>query len=117
MNKTFDYFYVQEAMDSITIEDIGNCVIEASGDSGFFYYLIIKTAMGITRILEYGPYKDGGFPTYVDENFIQMDYNEKKITQRIDKFLKHPDITQVRQLNSIDEIKDRLVDMLTYFDF
>ena len=41
MSRSFEYFYTQTAMGELEVEDMGNCVIEASNDMGCFWYLCI----------------------------------------------------------------------------
>lgn len=51
----FPYLRVSTTMDSLEVEDIGNCSIRAFNDEGEEYILIIDTNVGITRIFTYGP--------------------------------------------------------------
>jgi len=46
-------------MDSISIDNIGNCIIQAFNDDGDSFYLIIRTVLGISRIFQIGPIQDG----------------------------------------------------------
>lgn len=58
MNASYDYFFVEQAVGNLAIDDIGNCCVQANNYLGEFYYLYIQTDYGITKILEYGPYID-----------------------------------------------------------
>ena len=58
MKANFEYDYKYQPMDSVSIEDIGNCCLSASNDIGEFYFFISRSVLGVTRILEYGPFKD-----------------------------------------------------------
>jgi len=42
-------------MDSVTIDDIGNVILDGFNDYGEEFFLIIRTVLGVSRILEYGP--------------------------------------------------------------
>lgn len=55
MKLNFKYFYSRSATGDLEVEDIGNCSIEANDNLGNFYYLLIETNMGFTKIFEYGP--------------------------------------------------------------
>ena len=73
----------------LDVDNIGNCCLRAFNDLGEAYYLIIKTELGYTETLEYGP-------CLVDLEMLQnnyqikyskFDYNEGKLERIIDKFL------------------------------
>ena len=117
MRANFDYDFHYTPMDSIDIDDIGNCCISASNDIGEFYYFISRTVLGVTRIMEYGPFKDGSFPIHAEWLFDQFDYNEKKIYNRIDKFLNNKNrvITQVEETD-YESIEDKIVDLKRYLN-
>ena len=88
----FEYFYTQQATDSLTIENLGNCFIEAFSDRGAKVYLWIRTELGFSRILEAGPYiDDGKIPCKVSNiSFTQTEFSESKIIKRIESFLNTP---------------------------
>lgn len=117
MTKSFEYFYVTTAMDELVVDDIGNCIIEANDDEGNFYYLIIRTAYGVTRILEYGPYIDGGFPLSCSCTFKQFDYHERKISKAIEKFLSKPLYTQAQLIDNYADISARLKNLTEYLEW
>ena len=54
--KHFEYFYTQQAVGQLNIEDLGNCAIEAFNDEGSHYYLVIKTQLGQSIVMEAGPF-------------------------------------------------------------
>lgn len=93
-----DYSYLKkiEYLDSFTIEDIGNFVLEGFNDNGDKYYLIIRTILGVSRILQFGPIQQG-VTTFCSSQFRQMDYDDKKIDRLIEGFLKtNNDLTQIQ---------------------
>lgn len=112
MTGTFNYVFVQQSQDSLTVGDIGNCFLETCNDSGERFFLVIRTSLGITRTAEYGPYADGIRCTSVSCVFNQFDYNEKKINKMIYNFLNNPgrEITQAMELDKEewDEIEEKL---------
>lgn len=92
MTETFEYSFSMVAENAFTIEDTGNCAILAANDLNHIYVLLIKTEDGITSTLEYGPrLPDIEEPTprcsWVTTRF---DYNEKKISNCIKKFIENP---------------------------
>ena len=95
----FDYFRLTTALDSIDIDDIGNCCINSINDSGEEWFLIVKTCEGWTEITEFGPLlvDTGRLPSYFMYNRFSYDFSEKKISAVIDKFINNPKraITQV----------------------
>ena len=89
MQGFFEYFYTQTAVGELQIEDIGDCCIQANNDQGLFYYLLIETNIGWTKILEYGPCAPDfdELPKAVSCNFSRIEFDERKIMKRIDEFL------------------------------
>lgn len=98
MESTFKYYYVKQSYGELQISDIGNCVIEANNDVGGFYYLIIKTDLGYSKILRYGPIDD--FMVESNVYFKQIEYNENKLLFIIKNFLQDPkaNITQAQEI-------------------
>lgn len=118
MKSHFDYGYVPaDPLDQLEVENIGNCVISANNDVGEFWYLVIVTKYGITRIYEAGPWGDGYFPLEYKVTFKQQDYDENKIVKVIKSFLNNPtrDITQAMVVD-YEDIVDKLVDPLEYLN-
>ena len=97
----FSYVYIQQSQDTLDVDDIGNCYLETSNDSGEFFYLAVRTCLGISRVTEYGPYSDGIRLPSVSCTFNQFDYNEKKLNKIIYSFLNNPgrNITQAREMD------------------
>lgn len=89
MQGTFEYFYTKSAFGQLDIEDVGDCCIQACNDEGLFYYLLIESTLGWTKILEYGPAAPDfdELPKAVNCNFSRIEFDEKKIFKRIDEFL------------------------------
>lgn len=86
---TFEYFYTKQCMDTLEVEDIGNCTIQALNDDGLIWYMVIQTSLGWTKIFEYGPCAPdfNELPKAVNCNFSRIDFDEKKVYKRIDEFL------------------------------
>lgn len=113
----FNYYYVQSAYGTLEIEDIGNCAIEAIDTTlHALYYLIIKTNLGFTSIMEYGPLAIDMniLPKSTSCTYKRIEYSDSKLKGIIDNFLTNPkrNIDQAREiapeeayLNCIDIIK------------
>ena len=103
-------------MDSISIDNIGNCIIQAFNDDGDSFYLIIRTVLGISRIFQIGPIQDGAI-TQCYCSFKQIDYDDYKIDKIIKKFIgTNSSITQINvidinQKQDIIQITEKLPDM------
>ena len=115
--KSFEYFYTKTAMGVIEVEDDGNCVIEASNDEGLFYYLYISTSMGYTKIVEYGPAAPdfNELPQEVSCTFNRIQYDTKKIAQKVSMFLNNPkrQITQAKEA-TVEDFLDNCKSILDY---
>lgn len=109
---TFDYLERVVVEGQLEVEDIGQCAIQANSDLGEEYYLIIKTELGWTEILDYGPFVPDIelLPYNYTIKYSRIEYNQSKIERAIDKFLNDPKrcITQAKVV-CIEEIHDFLV--------
>ena len=117
MQGTFEYYYTKSAIGELNIEDVGDCCIQACNDEGLFYYLLIETHLGWTKILEYGPAAPDfdELPKAFNCNFSRIDFDEKRIFKRIDEFLNNRfrNITQA-QLVSRDVLFSDCRSILEY---
>lgn len=119
MKQTYEYMHVTTAMDSISIEDIGNCALEEFNDDGKQWFLFISTNLGRTVIIEFGPFDSGNLD---DFNFYfnrrNIEYKESYIDKTIKKFVENPTrmITQVSIIdtNKIIEALDVVKEQLDY---
>lgn len=106
MQQSFEYLRVQTALDSITVENIGNVILKANNDQEFEWYIQISTDLGWTTVKEFGPwFRD---PEIAKRSFrytIEVkEYNEKNICKRINTFLNDPkrEITQVVEIDEYE---------------
>ena len=113
MRTNFEYFFSRMAVGELEVEDIGDCAIEANDDIGNFYYLVIETNLGFTKIFEYGPVRPdfNEMCKSVECTFDRIEFNENKIRKRIQTFLNIPvrNITQaqiVEKEYALDGCKD-----------
>lgn len=116
MRGYFDYFYTTKVNAQLCINNIGNCTIKANDDFGNTYFLLIKTKLGLTSIVEYGPYNKEFKPDHIIYLFDRFDYNESRIEKRIDKFLTSSNraITQAEEVEE-QEIISCLISPFTLY--
>lgn len=117
MKCAFEYLATTTYLDTFEVENIGECCLEAYNDSGEAYFLCISTSLGVSKILEYGPYMDGLVPVYLTYKYQEFTYNEKKLKVIINKFLNDmaKNITQVREVN-YDDIKGYFISPKEFMD-
>lgn len=113
----FDYMQVITVGAQLEVDDIGDCCILGRDDQGQEYYLIIKTKMGTTNIVEYGPAMPDFdiLPKKVTYKFDREDYNEAKIEKRIEKFLVAYPITHA-QVVDLEEIFEFVKAPINYME-
>ena len=109
---TFDYLERVVVEGQLDVDNIGDCVIQGNNDFGELFFLIIKTELGWTEVLEYAPIIPDIqlLPINYQINYSRFEYNQGKLARLIDKFLNNPKrvITQAKVI-TIDEIRDLLV--------
>lgn len=121
MDSTF-YFDGQTSYSGeIEVEDIQNCCIEAIDNLGMNSYLLIKTDLGITSTLEFGPLvpDSSELPDYTSIVFSRYEASEYKTKKDINKFLAPKDkgkrkVVEVNQIE-IEEAIASGIDLIKYF--
>ena len=108
----FPYMYVQDNLDSIDIEDIGNVSLQLINDLGQCWYMLVSTSLGWTTIKTFGPMSltDDILLYHFQLNYDLEEYNDSKLIKKIDKFINDPKklITQiffVDKNESIEKLK------------
>lgn len=114
----FKYLATVTKQEDIELENIGNCCIDAYNSLGFEWILIIKTTLGSTEIIEYGPLVldlEKYLPANVIYNYSRIDFSESKIIKRIDKFLNDGsrDITQALEID-LQDAKTKIKNIVEY---
>lgn len=86
---TIDYYYIQEAMDSIDVEDIGNVSIQVNNDSGESWLLQVVTDLGWVTVKQFGPISldELTLEYSFNYNYFKMEYKESKIIKVIQNFV------------------------------
>ena len=102
----FDYLKTSQYQDSIEIESIGNCTVQALNDEADCWVLIVHTVLGWTTVIQAGPINldfDEVRPnTYISRN--SFEYNEKKLYKIIHDFMNNPK----RTITSVEIIDEKL---------
>lgn len=95
-----DYFLQTIVNGSLEIENVKNCAIEANDDMGNYYYLIIKTNMGISNVLEYGPVNKYEISGTAYQKFKRAEINDIKLKKIVSDFLNNElrKITQAKEV-------------------
>lgn len=110
----FPYVYEITSLDSLEINDIGNCSLKCFNDLGDSFYLDIKTELGWTTIKQLGPLKLDSFNDAYNYSFsyLKKEFNEKNLHKLIDSFLNDNKrcITQAFIIDS-DEFLTKLEEM------
>ena len=109
---TFDYLQRVTVDGQLEVENIGDCVIRANNDINQEFFLIIKTELGYTEVLEYGPMwiDMNELPSEYKVSYSRFEYNQSKIMNRIDKFLNNPrSIVTQATVTCLEEIIDYLI--------
>ena len=115
MTGNYEYGATISYLDKLTVDNIGDCYIQANNDFGESYFLVVQTKFGMTRVVQYGPYIDGVAPDKCVYLFSQFQYSENKIDKIIDKFLSSYNITQAREVE-YEEISDKFVNPMDYIN-
>lgn len=86
---TFDYLMRVTVDASLDIEDIGNCAVQAYDDKGQEFILIIRTVLGVTEVVQFGPVLPDivALPSEVSYTYKRYTFQESKIIKDIKSFL------------------------------
>lgn len=100
----FKYLKTEAYMDSIDIDDIGNCFLQIYNDEGKEWLMSVKTKLGWTIVKTFGPFILDS--NTMDSNFSyfkkELEFKEKKLYNIIDDFINNPH-KQITQIFIIDE--------------
>ena len=104
-------FSVQKTFnESIDIVDMGNTALRCTSKTMNTYYMIIKTVMGKTSIIKFGPVCPDIDILQNDffVNYKKIDYKETVIYKEIDKFINdfRKEIDTVEEVTEFEAWKD-----------
>lgn len=97
----FEFVQTVRCENSIDIEDVGNTIIETCTMNGYASILAIKTNLGVTQIIEYGPVRldINILPDSLDYSYQKFQFNQKKIAAIIRKFLNSPGVESASEID------------------
>jgi hypothetical protein len=106
----FEYSVQKTFNETIDVLDIGNTALRCHGRKLDFYYIILKTVMGKTHIMKFGPVTPD-IDILVNDftvSYKKMDYKENLIEKEVDKFINDykKDITLVEEIAEYEAWQD-----------
>lgn len=106
----FEYSVQKTFNESIDVLDIGNTALRCHGSKLDFYYIILKTVMGKTHIIKFGPVMPDIDMLFNDFNvsYKKIDYKENTIEKEVDKFINDykKEITLVEEITEYEAWRD-----------
>jgi hypothetical protein len=98
----FEYSVQRTFTEAIDVVDIGNTALKCTGSSLDDYYIVLKTIMGKTSILKFGPVVPDLEVLANDftVSYKKIDYKEMAIFKEVDKFINdfRKEITEVSEI-------------------
>lgn len=121
---TFEFANEWRPTNSIDIPEMGNFYLEAvNDDEGYYYYLMVKSALGTCSFMWYGPVIPdvGLLPNNYQVGYQRFQYAEQKVHMWITKWLndKSKGITSahlIEESKMFDEYRDIKRYMENYSD-
>ena len=85
----FEFNHVKIPQGLLDIEDIGNCAIEANTEEDAYFYIILRTSLGVTTVCTFGPvFPDiEHIPTGYSLTLNRQAYKLQSIKKTITSFL------------------------------
>ena len=98
-------------LETIEIDDIGNCCLLSRNELEEERYLIIQSILGETTVVYYGPIVPciDILPTKISYTYSRFDFDERKIIKTINTFM--TDATHV-ELCKLDYIREHVKNMI-----
>ena len=106
----FEYSAQRTFTDSIDVVDIGNTALKCTNTKLDTYYIILRTIMGKTHILKFGPIWPD-LEILANEftvSYKKIDYKEAGICKEINKFINdfRKDIVKIEELTEYEAWQD-----------
>lgn len=105
---TFNFNIIETATAQIDIPDIGNIYLRAKTSLHDEYYLAIKTDLGWSKVIQYGPVQPD-FKSLTKSYFSsydELEYKESNLSKIIDKFLNRLNVAAVDIIEKDDFINN-----------
>lgn len=86
---TFEFNQQLTPQSLIDVDNIGDFALEGINDEGMFFYLICKTSLGVTTVVDCGPIIPDVslIPSGYHISLIRMQYKEEKLSKTISMWL------------------------------
>ena len=106
----FEYSVQRTFNEMIDVVDIGNTALKCTSAKGGIYYIILKTILGKTSIIKFGPVEPD-LELLLDDFSVcysKIDYKERSICKEIDKFINDfkKGITSVEEITEYEAWQD-----------
>jgi len=109
-----DYSVQKTFEQTVDIVDAGNTALRCENNEGDEFYIITKTVRGKTSILFFGPVTPDmncSFNPGFDMNFMQLNYDEKKIEKSFSSYVNDPrkkiiNIEECTEYEALQEVPD-----------
>jgi len=100
----------------LSVDDLGECAIEATNDEGYFYYLVIRTSLGMTTIAKCGPVVPdvNMLPDGYATELVRMKYDGQKLGSVVNKWLNDKKKLTEAKIITIDEALEQFRDLGEY---
>ena len=112
MNSNIKFNRQSTYVDSLCVEDIGNCALEALDNLGQCHYIIVKTVQGQSYILSFGPVIPDldELPKTFKVEYYYTQYNDKKLAKSLQTWAAGQKSINFEQINqiSMDEALSQL---------
>jgi hypothetical protein len=106
----FEYSVQKTFNESIDVVDIGNTALRCCGAKLDVYYMILKTIMGKTHIIKFGPIMPDIDVLFSDfsVSYKKIDYKEPAISKEVNKFINdfQKEITLVEEVTEYEAWQD-----------
>lgn len=106
----FEYSVQKTFNESIDVVDIGNTALRCIGNKLDEYYIILKTVMGKTSIIKFGPIMPDVEVLFNDfsVSYKKIDYKENLINNEVTKFINDykKEIVKVEEITEYEAWKD-----------
>lgn len=102
----FEYSVQRTFNETIDVVDIGNTALRCYGKKLDLYYIILKTVMGKTSIIKFGPIMPDTEVLFNDfsVSYKKIDYKENLIEKEVDKFINDykKEVTKVEEITEYE---------------
>lgn len=106
----FEYSVQKTFNETIDVVDIGNTALRCQGKKLDFYYIILKTVMGKTSIIKFGPIMPDIDVLFNDftVSYKKIDYKEVLISNEVSKFINDykKEISLVEEITEYEAWRD-----------